>query len=174
MLKKYGSMIVVVIALAALAVLFMFFANRRAQMMGGGGGMHGQGQPAGGLTAVDASGAAIAADPTLELPDGTAAQKSGDLLVTFSLNPYPPAGFSQSSFAVTLSDENGLPVTDAEITLDLTMPAMPMPLNKFSLASSGNGAYKADGRFTMRGLWQIEVLILRGGEKQSVFFQVWL
>jgi hypothetical protein len=28
--------------------------------------------------------------------------------------------------------------------------------------------------FTMRGLWKIEVIIERGGKKQSVFFEVGL
>lgn len=174
MLKKYTPALIAVVALVALAALLVAFVNRRSQMMGGGGGMHGQSQPAGGLTAVDTKGNAIAADTTLKLAEGSAAQKAGNLLVTFSMSPYPPAGFSQSGFEVTLTDENGKPVTDAAITLDLTMPAMPMPMNKFALESGGDGAYKANGRFTMRGLWQIEVIIERNGEKQSVFFQVWL
>ena len=180
MLKKYAPTIVAVIAVLALIGLLFAFVNRRSQMMAGGGGhgmgggMGGQSKPAGGLVAVDSQGNPLTAAAGETLPEGTAAQNADGLTVAFSLSPYPPAGFDQSTFSVTLTDESGQPVTDAEITLDLTMPAMPMPLNKFDLPTSGGGVYQSNGRFTMRGLWQIEVIIQRGGEKQSVFFQVWL
>ncbi len=35
-----------------------------------------------------------------------------------------------------------------------------------------DGKYQTTAPFTMRGGWRIEVVITRGGEKQSVFFDV--
>jgi hypothetical protein len=137
------------------------------RMMGGG-----QGQAPGGLAAVTADGKALPTDPESQLPDGTAAQKAGSLNVSLALSPYPPVGFQTTNFDVTLTDANGQAVTDATISLDLTMPGMWMPPNNLEAQNTGDGGYHATGRFTMRGLWQIEVIIQRGNEKQSAFFNV--
>jgi hypothetical protein len=108
------------------------------------------------------------------LPDNTAAQKIGNLKIQLAISPYPPVSFSQSDFTVTLSDENGGAVTDATISLDMTMPEMPMPANMFDVKHSGNGVYLSQGRFTMRGWWRIEAIIQRDGKKQSAFFDLGL
>jgi hypothetical protein len=141
---------------------------------GFGPGMMNSGQAPGGLVAVSPSGEQLAPDPVNKLPENTAAQKVGGLNVSIALSPYPPLGFKESNFAVTLMDEQGQAVTDAKVSLDLTMPEMWMPPNKLEAQHAGNGQYLATGRFTMRGLWQIEVIIERGGNKQSAFFDVWL
>ncbi len=132
------------------------------------------GQTTGGLVAVSPDGKALPVDSTNKLPDNTVAQKIGNLNVLLALAPYPPTGFSKSDFDVTLTDDKGQPVTDAKVSLNLTMPAMWMPTNTPSAQHVGNGRYHATGLFTMRGLWRIEVIIDRGGAKQSAFFDVWL
>jgi hypothetical protein len=131
------------------------------------------GQAPGGLIGVSPAGTPVAppVDGT-RLPENTSTQKINNLNVSLALSPYPPVGFKETNFDVTLTDENGQAVTDAAITLDLTMPEMPMPSNTPNLQHTGNGLYKGTGRFTMGGLWRIEVIIQRGGEKQSAFFDV--
>jgi hypothetical protein len=109
-----------------------------------------------------------------KLPENSASQKVGSLNVNLSLSPYPPASFKQTDFSVTLTDESGLAVTDATITLDLTMPEMPMPSNVLDVKPNDQGVYQSPGRFTMRGWWRIEVIIERGGQKQSAFFDLGL
>ncbi len=132
------------------------------------------GQTPGGLVAVSPDGKALPVDSTNKLPDNTATQKVGNLNVALALSPYPPSGFSQSNFDVTLTDDKGQAVADAKITLNLTMPAMWMPTNTPTAQHIGNGRYHATGMFTMRGQWRIEVVVERGGAKQSAFFDVWL
>jgi hypothetical protein len=139
----------------------------------GRGGMMG-GQTPGGLVAVSPDGKALPVDSTNRLPDNTAAQKVGNLNISLALAPYPPTGFSKSDFDVTLTDDKGQPVTDAKVSLDLAMPAMWMPTNTPTAQNIGNGRYHATGLFTMRGLWRIQVIVDRGGAKQSAFFDVWL
>ncbi len=140
----------------------------------GRGGMMGSGQTPGGLVAVSPDGKALPVDSTNKLPENTAAQKVGNLNVSLALSPYPPAGFSKSDFDVTLTDDKGQPVADAKVSLDLTMPAMWMPTNTPAAQHVGNGRYHATGLFTMRGQWRIQVIVDRGGAKQSAFFDVWL
>jgi uncharacterized iron-regulated membrane protein len=101
-------------------------------------------------------------------------QKAGNWNVTLTLTPYPPVSFQQTTFDITVTDEKGNAVSDAEIVLDLTMPSMWMPSNKPQAQSLGAGKYQAIGRFTMRGDWQIAVIVERGSEKQTAYFKLWL
>ncbi len=156
------KIVLVAIGLLVLAAGF-FISMRRSHMMGAGG-------PAGGLIAVSPNGTPMPIPAKAgSLTENTAMQETDGLLVSLAISPYPPKG--ASDFDVTLADSNG-PISDANISLDLTMPAMPMPVNMLTMQPSGAGNYHASGFFTMRGLWRIEVLIDRNGKKQSAFFDV--
>ncbi len=167
MAKKLA--LVGILLVIAAGVFFMMM--RRSHMMGAESQ-----RPAGGLTAVSANGAPLPAPASAEkLPENTAAQESGGLYISLGMTPYPPSSGGDTNFVVTLKDASGQPVTDATISLDLTMPSMWMPPNQLDLvAGSAAGTYQASGYFTMRGMWRIEALITRGGQKQSVFFDVGL
>lgn len=129
----------------------------------------------GGLVAATADGKTIPASSDVpKLPANTGTQKVGDLNVTLALSPYPPTSFQNGSFDITLIDDKGQAVTDAQISLNLTMPGMWMPPNEPNAQAVGNGKYHAVAFWTMRGLWQIEVIITRGNQKLSAFFDVWL
>ena len=162
----FGSLIVL---LAGVIALMLW----RSHIMGPGARL-----TAGGLVAVSADGTPIPVPVALaskgSLPENPAIQKSGDLLVSLGLNPYPPSVTKSNDFEVTLTDANGQAISNAAISLDLTMPGMMMPPNQFSLEPAGSGNYHASGRFTMRGPWRIEVIISMAGKSQSVFFDVWL
>lgn len=138
----------------------------------GRGMMGGSTQPPGGLIAVTSDGKTIPA--TTKLPENAAAQTVGKTNVAIALTPYPPVSFQTGNFEITLTDEKGQAINDAKISLDLTMPGMWMPPSKPNAASIGDGKYKASAPWTMRGLWRIEVIITRGSEKSSAFFDVWL
>jgi hypothetical protein len=179
------AIVVAIVIVVGLVGGFMIYRRfTYARMMSGnqssafgpgfGPGMMNSGHAPGGLAAVSANGEQLVSDPASELPENTAAQKVGGLNVSIALLPYPPVGFKESNFLVTLNDEQGQPVTDAKVSLDLTMPEMPMPANKLEAQHAGIGQYPATGRFTMRGWWRIEVIIERGNGKQSAFFDVWL
>lgn len=176
MTKKTISGVVVVVILALVAFAVFAMSMRRSHMMGGGGGGSGSQLE---LVAVSADGAQIplSADVTSvtgELPQGTVAQKSGDMIVSLTLNPNPPRAGTPSQFDVTLTDVNGKAIDDASITLDLTMPSMWMPPNQPAMEFVSAGKYSTTAPFTMRGEWRIEIIITRGSEKQSVFFDVGL
>jgi hypothetical protein len=166
MTKKIGW--IAVIVLVAIAVFAM--GMRRSHMMGGASVQQD-------LVAVSADGAQIPASTevtsvTGELPKDTVAQRSGDMIVSLALSPYPPSVGQSSAFDITVTDFNGKAIDDASISLDLTMPSMWMPPNQLAMQFVSDGKYHAEGQFTMRGGWRIEVVITRGGEKQSIFFDV--
>jgi hypothetical protein len=160
-----------------LAIIVFLVMPRFQRMFGQGasgpGMMGGNGQAPGGLTAVSTEGTPIPLPADYaKLPENTAMQKVGNLNISLALSPYPPVGFQQSNFDITLKDEKGQAISDATVTLDLTMPEMPMPNNQVETKYTDNGLYQGAGRFTMRGWWRIEVIIQRGGEKTSAFFDV--
>jgi hypothetical protein len=166
-MAKKVALIGIILVIAA-GVFFMMM--RRSHMMGAGSQVS-----AGGLVAVSANGNPLPAPAAAgKLPENTALQEAGNLLVSLSINPYPPSGGGSTDFVVNLTDANGQPVSDATISLDLTMPEMWMPPNQLNMVAGDAGKYQASGYFTMRGLWRIEVVITRGGQKQSVFFDVGL
>ncbi len=169
--------IIIVVSVVGLLAIggLLFFAFMRSQhpFRGMMQGQFSQGQAAGGLVAVSPDGTPLPppADGT-PTPQNVARQTVGNLTVSLALSPYPPAGFQTSNFEVTLTDENNQAVTDATVNLDLTMPAMYMPPNALAAQHAGQGVYRGAGRFTMRGLWRIEVILQRGDKKVSAFFDV--
>ncbi len=146
----------------------------------GRGMMGGSNTPGGGLAPVNPTAPAAqpaapssGAAPT-NAPTNMSTQKAGNWNVTLALTPYPPVSFQPTTFDITITDEKGSAVSDAKVSLDLTMPSMWMPSNKPTAQSLGEGKYQATGRFTMRGGWQIAVIVERGAEKQTAYFQLGL
>ncbi len=168
--KSIGIIIAIGLLVVGVLVVIVFLVMPRFRSMMGGGG-----QAAGGLKAVSSQGVPVALPVGgAQNPENAATQKVGNLNITLALSPYPPAGFQQANYDVTLKDENGQAVTDASVMLDLTMPAMPMPSNQVEAKYSDSGLYQGTGRFTMRGLWRIVVVIQRGGETITAYFDVGL
>ena len=162
----FGSIIV----LAAAGIFLMMW---RSHIMGPGARV-----TAGGLVAVSSSGTPMPV-PAVQAAKGTlpanmALQEADGILVSLALNPYPPSMSKPSDFEITLTDTDGQAISDATISLDLTMPGMYMPPNKLDLESSGDGKYRSSGHFTMRGPWRMEAIITIDGKTQSVLFDVWL
>lgn len=116
--------------------------------------------------------------PAAEAPGGPA--PGGDLKIAFSSTPAPPRT-GENTFEVTVADQNGQPVTDANVSVEFYMPAMPsmnMPAmrNRVDLAHDGGGRYRGQGTVMMAGSWDVTVRVSRGGreidsEKLSVTAQ---
>ena len=64
-------------------------------------------------------------------------------------------------FIVVLQDDQGNPVSDANVYLDLDMPAMPMGITRPVALPEGAGRYWARTAYTMEGLWEITVIVER-------------
>ena len=162
----FGTIIVI---LAGVVVFILW----RAHIMGPGATASSVG-----LVAVSANGTPI--PPQAEvvmaemMPENSAIQEAGSVMVTLALDPYPPTVAKSTRFEVTLAGVNGEEISDASISLDLTMPGMMMPPNQISLEPMQAGMYQGSGLFTMGGPWRIEVIITSGGTTQSVYFDITL
>jgi hypothetical protein len=158
----FGSIVVLVAA-------GIFLMMWRMRIMGAGAKMS-----PGNLAAVNAQGTPVEVPQGLRTTPGVALQQSQDMIVQIRLDPYPPTMSGSSTFEIVLRDSSGTDITNASISLDLTMPGMWMPPNLLDLESQGDGRYVSTGHFTMRGMWRMEVKITVDGKTQSVYFDVWL
>ncbi|HWO27547.1 MAG TPA: efflux RND transporter periplasmic adaptor subunit [Candidatus Acidoferrum sp.] len=88
--------------------------------------------------------------------------------VELSSDPNPPHKGS-NVFHVKLTDANGAPISDAEVSVTFFMPAMPaMGMASMSipvkLGEKGNGLYEASGQLESGGTWQVTILAKKNGQ----------
>lgn len=96
------------------------------------------------------------------------------MVVEFDIQPKPVTAMSQLTFIVKLSKDR-VPVTDAAVQVDLTMPGMFMGTTRPKLDHIGKGRYEgrsllvqcASGRKT----WQADVMIGQGAQTSIAGFQ---
>jgi len=87
--------------------------------------------------------------------------------VTFEVSPDPPAP-GPLTIEAAVADAENRPVVDADVTVVLSMPAMPsmnMPAMHVtaSLAAVSNGRYRGTTTIGMPGRWDATVVARRGG-----------
>jgi membrane fusion protein, copper/silver efflux system len=102
-------------------------------------------------------------------PAGKAnATNEPEMTLDFSTEPSPPRK-GNNTFRVRLRDSKGAPVSEAEVTVVFSMPAMPqmgMPALRVStmLADKGNGLYEGNGNLGTGGTWQVSIVVRRAGQ----------
>ena len=104
--------------------------------------------------------------PAAEAPP--TAPATGNVEVTLTTQPNPPKMGETTFEAMVMM--GGQPVTDADVSLELFMPAMPamkMPemRNSVALKHEGGGRYRGAGNVMMTGSWDATVSVKRGGQE---------
>jgi hypothetical protein len=102
--------------------------------------------------------------PAAVSPAG-AAQAGAD--ITLRTNP-DPVRTGENTFEVMVM-QGSQPVTDADVSLELFMAAMPsmnMPEMRVNvpLTAAGDGRYRGTGSVSMGGAWDANVMVMRGGQ----------
>ena len=97
----------------------------------------------------------------------TANAAPAKLHITFQSSPKPTT-IGDNTFEVTVKDATGKPVTDADVSVLLVMPAMPamkMPAmrNEVKLKPSGADKYTGTGQVMMAGRWTVTVSVKQNG-----------
>ncbi|MGH8132707.1 MAG: efflux RND transporter periplasmic adaptor subunit [Steroidobacteraceae bacterium] len=88
--------------------------------------------------------------------------------VELSTEPDPPRKGS-NLIRVKLTEGNGLPVAEAQVTATFFMPAMPaMGMAalrvRMTLQDKGNGLYEGSGQLQSGGTWQVTILARKNGQ----------
>ena len=104
--------------------------------------------------------------PAAEAP--AAAPASGNVEVTLTTQPDPPK-MGETTFEAMVM-QGGQPVTDADVSVELFMAAMPSMnmaemKNSVPLKHEGNGRYRGAGNVMMAGSWDATVSVKRSGQE---------
>ena len=94
---------------------------------------------------------------------------TGGIAITLASDPNPPKS-GDISFAVTVKQADGSPITDGTVKAVFSMPAMPsmnMPAMKSeaTLVHEDGGTYRGPGQLSMAGTWDVTVSVSRNGEE---------
>jgi hypothetical protein len=96
-----------------------------------------------------------------------------NIQVLLDINPKPVKVMTDLVFTVNLN-KSGDPVTDANITLDLTMPGMFMGINRPAMKHRKNGTYEGKGVIPVcphgGTIWKADVTVKRDGESETVSY----
>ncbi|HAR64412.1 MAG TPA: hypothetical protein DF296_00560 [Candidatus Margulisbacteria bacterium] len=99
-------------------------------------------------------------------------QQAGQYSVSFTLAGKPAVGDNYAT--VIIKDASGAVVSNAQVQIDYTMPAMPgMPaMNYNAVAPLTGNEYTATINLPMSGSWNIVVKFAVGGQTQKINFSI--
>lgn len=113
------------------------------------------------LLAVIVAGGALLVAPASLRAAAQAAANTAKLDIALKTLP-SPAG--QDKFEVTIKDANGKPVTDVDVSLQLTMAAMPTMKSDVKMKLE-EGKYTGTGQMSMAGAWNATVTVKKDGKQ---------
>jgi hypothetical protein len=99
---------------------------------------------------------------------GSCIMRTGDgMTIEFDIQPKPVAAMTENTFMVTVT-RKGMPITDASVHLDLSMPHMFMGKNQPIMKHIKDGKYEGKGIITQcasgRKTWQADVAVGSAGK----------
>ena len=99
-----------------------------------------------------------------QAPEGASA---AGLEIAFRTQPDPPR-VGDTTFEVVVKNAAGQPVTDANVSATLFMPAMPSMnhpamRSEARLSPAGGGTYRGTGQVMMAGRWDVTVTVTKAG-----------
>jgi RND family efflux transporter MFP subunit len=98
---------------------------------------------------------------------GTGTGAASPVAIAFRSAPDPPR-VGNASFEVTVKDAAGQPLTGADVSALLIMPAMPSMnhpamRSESALKHAGSGTYRGTGQIMMAGRWDVTITVSRNG-----------
>lgn len=103
----------------------------------------------------------------------TAAKTAGAYHVTITIDKNPPV-VGNNNMAITVKDASGKYVTDAKVTVEYSMPAMPgMPAMNYKTDTMLKGnEYQGKVNLSMLGAWNVAIKVSKDGKTTTVKFNV--
>ena len=107
------------------------------------------------------------AAPAAQAPPPAPAASTQPLEIT--LDESQPIKMGENALEVMVM-QGGQPVTDADVSVQFFMPAMPQMKmaemkNTVPLKHEGGGRYRGTGNVMMAGTWDTTVMVMRGGQE---------
>jgi membrane fusion protein, copper/silver efflux system len=101
--------------------------------------------------------------PANKTPAGTSHKKSGDLPLSFTTNP-SPVHIGDNRIQVTVTNQQGQPVSPAQVQLTFNMSMPGMRPATVPMTSRAEGTYEAMINLGMAGQWDLTILFQRAGQ----------
>jgi hypothetical protein len=100
-------------------------------------------------------------------------KKAGEYNVEVKIDKNPPV-VGDNGMKIEVKDASGKYVTDAKVSVDYGMPAMPgMPAMNYKADAELKGdEYKAKMNLSMSGSWNVAVKITKAGKTSTMKFTV--
>ena len=100
-------------------------------------------------------------------------KKAGDYTLVVTIDKDSPTTGDNNLF-ILVKDGAGADVSDAKVSVEYSMPAMPgmPPMNYKANAALAGKQYKTKVNFSMSGSWNMTVKIVRGGKTAQAKFTV--
>jgi hypothetical protein len=100
-------------------------------------------------------------------------KQAGSYTVAVKMDKNPPI-VGSNGIAITVKDASGKAVTDAKVSLEYGMPAMPgMPAMHYKAQTALKGeSYVGTIDFSMSGAWSLNIRIARGGKTDTLKLNV--
>ena len=111
------------------------------------------------VTALLLGGALASTAPTV---DAAGQDAANPLKLDIALKTTPAPG--QDKFEVTIKDASGKPVTDVDVSLQLTMAAMPTMKSEVKTKLE-EGKYTGTGQMSMAGAWNVTITVKKDGKQ---------
>ncbi len=99
---------------------------------------------------------------------GAVTKKAGDYTVDVTMDKNPPV-MGRNTVEIGVKDKAGRGVTDARVTVEYSMPAMPgMPAMSYKSEAELKGeTYRAVISPSMAGSWNVAIKVARGGKTDT-------
>jgi len=101
----------------------------------------------------------------------TTEHQKNNVLAEWSINSVPAKVLTPNTFIIELQNNDRLPVTGAELSIELSMIGMLCGNMAFDLAEQHNGTYIGEGYPLMPGKWQAKLTIKQSNEETITFYR---
>ncbi|HET9131569.1 MAG TPA: FixH family protein, partial [Terriglobia bacterium] len=96
---------------------------------------------------------------------GPTEKKVQDVTLTLSTQPEKPKA-GENVLRLKITDRNGKPVTDAQVSFQYTMNMAGMTVSQTDAKPSKDGVYETKVNFAMAGEWDVTAIVRRPGQKE--------
>ena len=117
--------------------------------------------------------ALLSISPATYAKDFVVVKKAGEYWVEEKIGKNPPI-LGENDIEIEIIDAAGVRKIDAEVMVNYYMPPMPRmaPMNYTTYAKLKGEKYQAAMNFIMSGPWIIRIVIMFGGKRMSIKFNV--
>jgi len=117
--------------------------------------------------------ALLSISPATYAKDFVVVKKAGEYRVEARIDRNPPI-LGENNIEIEIRDAAGIRNNDAKVMVNYYMPPMPRmaPMNYTTHAKLKGEKYQATMNFIMSGPWIIRILIMSGGKRMSIKFNV--